>query len=116
MVRVKFDPELISYKNLLKIFFEIHVPIFLNPDQEKFSQYRSVIFYHDEEQKEVATSLIQELSQQPGKEIRTEIVRFFAFYKAEDYHQDYYLKDPNKSYCQNVILPKMKKLKAQNFI
>lgn len=111
VVRAVFNPDIISYRELLSIFFEIHVPLSIETGKGRYSQYKSVIFYHNNEQKNIAESFF-EAQKTVGKEILTELIPFFAFYEAEPYHQDYYLKDPEKVYCKNVIEPKLKKLRA----
>jgi len=112
VVKVKFDPEIISLETLLRVFFYIHTPLSLDTGERKYSQYRSIIFYHNQEQREIAESLLKELNQEQGCELRTLLEPFQAFYQAEEHHQDYYLKGPEKGYCQNVIEPKLKKLRG----
>jgi methionine-S-sulfoxide reductase len=110
-VKVKFDPELISFEELLKIFFATHNPTVLDPDDKRWSQYRSIILYHNDEQKQIAERVKQEIGTQLDKPVLTEIEPSKAFYKAEEYHQNYYQKDPAKAYCQNVIDPKLAELR-----
>lgn len=114
VVQVTFDPKAISLKEILKIFFTVHDPTTLNrqgPDVG--TQYRSVIFYHSQEQKAVAGQVINEI--QAAKlwdaPIVTEIVPFKAFYKAENYHQEYYKLNPGEAYCRLIIAPKVKKFR-----
>lgn len=111
VVQVKFDPEVISYEELLKIFFAMHNASSIDPTDSRWSQYRSIILYHNDTQKQIAEKVKQEIAQLTERSLLTEIVPFVAFYKAEDYHQDYYRKDPSKSYCQNVIEPKLAELR-----
>ena len=117
-VQVTFDPNVISFKEILEIFFGTHDPTTMNrqgPDVG--TQYRSVIFYHDEVQKAAAEAMIQELSEEGiwDKLIVTRVEPFKAFYKAEDYHKDYYKRHPESAYCQQVITPKIVKLQQRVF-
>jgi peptide-methionine (S)-S-oxide reductase len=116
VVQVTFDPGVISYRELLEIFFSVHDPTTLNRQgNDAGTQYRSVIFYHTPEQKRVAGQVIQEISATriwPGP-IVTELAPFSAFYRAEDYHQDYYARNGNQPYCQMVIAPKLKKFRER---
>ena len=110
-VQVYFDPEVISYETLLDIFFTAHDPTQLNrqgPDVGP--QYRSEIFYHNEEQRKLAEKKIEEIQSDFDKRIVTEISELQAFYIAEDYHQDYERKHPNNSYIRNVSKPKIDKV------
>lgn len=113
-VEIMFNPEIISYKELLEIFFATHNPTTLNRQGEDIgTQYRSEIFYHNEEQKKQAEDFIafmtsEEIFEDP---IVTQISQATDFYKAEDYHQDYFNNNPNQPYCQAVINPKVKKFK-----
>lgn len=113
-IQVKFDPKIISYEQLVEIFFKLHDPTTLNQQGADIGeQYRSVIFYHDESQKETAEKVMEkfekeEIYQDP---IVTEIVPYTNFFKAEDYHQDYYEQNrKTNSYCRIVIDPKIQKL------
>jgi peptide-methionine (S)-S-oxide reductase len=115
-VQVTFDPTVISFKEILEIFFATHDPTTLNrqgPDVG--TQYRSVIFYHNEEQKATAENLIAELNEEGiwDAPIVTQVVPFKAFYVAETYHKDYYKQHPNQPYCQQVITPKLAKLQQR---
>ena len=113
-VRVTFDPSIISYEDILHIFFTTHDPTTLNRQGADIgTQYRSVIFYHDEKQKEAAQRIINELdgSKVWKNRIVTEVVPFSAFYKAEDYHQEFYQRNRKYPYCQVVIEPKIAKLR-----
>ena len=117
-VQLTFDPSVISFREILEIFFGTHDPTTMNrqgPDVG--TQYRSVIFYHDEAQKATAESVIDELNKEGiwDKPIVTQVVPFKAFYKAEDYHKDYYAKHPESAYCQQVITPKIVKLQQRYF-
>lgn len=113
VVQITYDANKISYDELLKIFFKTHDPTQLNrqgPDVGP--QYRSVIFYHDQEQKKKAEYYITQLEKENvfDDTIKTEISAFKAFYKAEDYHQNFYNNNSNQGYCQVVIVPKLDKL------
>jgi peptide-methionine (S)-S-oxide reductase len=115
-VQVSFNPAYISYRGILEIFFSVHDPTTLNRQgADKGTQYRSAIFYHNEQQKAIAEELIQELSKahlwrQP---IVTQIVALETFYPAEDHHQKYFSQHPEQAYCQMVISPKVSKLRKQ---
>jgi peptide-methionine (S)-S-oxide reductase len=115
-VQLTFDPKVISFREILEIFFATHDPTTMNrqgPDVG--TQYRSVIFYHNAEQKATAEKVIDELNKAEiwDASIVTEIEPFKAFYKAEDYHKDYYKRHPNQPYCQQVITPKIAKLQQR---
>ena len=115
VVRIEFDPSLISYEELLKIFFAVHDPTQLNRQGADIgTQYRSVIFPLDKEQETLAKKVIQELQPLFANRIVTTIEEPGKFYKAEEYHQDYFDKNPNQGYCQVVIAPKVQKF-IQNF-
>ncbi|MFX1559181.1 MAG: peptide-methionine (S)-S-oxide reductase MsrA [Promethearchaeota archaeon] len=110
--QIQFDPEQISFEDLLEVFFNTHDPTTPNRQgSDVGTQYRSVIFYHNEEQRKIAERVKTELDKSgPWKNpIVTEIVPFEKFYKAEDYHQNYYRNNPNQGYCQLVIAPKLSK-------
>ncbi len=114
VVRITFDPEAISYRELLQIFFSMHDPTTLNRQgADVGTQYRSVIFWHDEAQKEVAQEVIRQLSDEGiwKDPIVTQVVPFEAFYRAEDYHQNYFDQNPNQPYCQAVVAPKLAKFR-----
>ncbi len=116
--QIFFDPKIISYKEILEIFFTIHDPTSLNRQgADVGTQYRSAIFYSTPEQKATAEKLIAELNKEGiwNKPIVTEVVPLKAFYKAETYHKDYYKLHPKEPYCQTVIAPKIAKLQ-QHFI
>lgn len=114
-IQLTFDPKLISYKDLLYIFFKMHDPTTKDRQgADVGSQYRSVIFYHDEEQKKEAQEAVKEFQKDYKDPIVTEIVPFKSFYKAEGYHQNYYNNNKNVPYCRLVIDPKIEKLK-KNF-
>lgn len=116
-VQVRFDPETISFRVLLEVFFSIHDPTTPNRQGADVGpQYRSAIFYHDDGQKAIAEQVIQELESEKvwPNPIVTEIAPFSAFYKAEDYHQEYYRRNRGQPYCQVVIAPKVAKLRQRH--
>ena len=116
--QIFFDPKVISYKEILEIFFAMHDPTSLNRQgADVGTQYRSAIFYNSLEQKDTAEELIDELNKEGiwDKPIVTEVVPLQAFYKAETYHKDYYKKHPKEPYCQVVIAPKIAKLQQRFF-
>lgn len=110
-VQITFNPEIISYEKLLEIFFKLHDPTTLNSQGADIgSQYRSVIFYADEAQQKAAHDALKKAQKDYTLPIVTQITPFKSFSKAEDYHQDFYHKNPNASYCRLVIDPKIQKL------
>lgn len=112
--QVKFDPSIVSYRDLLNVFFAIHDPTTPNRQgADVGTQYRSAIFYHNNEQKAIAEQLIKELNDQHiwDKPIVTEVNKFDKFYVAEDYHQEYFAKNPYQPYCQAVVAPKVAKFR-----
>jgi len=114
VVQVTFDPKTISLKEILEVFFTVHDPTTLNRQGADIgTQYRSVIFYRSEEQNTLAEEVIREIQKAKlwKAPIVTELVPFKAFYKAEDYHQEYYKKNPGQAYCRIVIEPKIKKFR-----
>jgi len=114
VVQVTFDPSIISYKPLLKIFWLIHDPTTLNRQgNDVGTQYRSVIFYHNEHQKEQAEASLKAFSSKFTKPVVTEIKPLETFYKAEAYHQDYFKNNPNQGYCMFVVSPKVEHFKHE---
>lgn len=112
--QIEFDPEIISYEQLLDIFFFIHNPTTVNRQGPDYgSQYRSVIFYHDDNQKQQAEKSKEKHQSDFDDPIVTEIVKFEEFFLAEDYHQDFFDKNLNYPYCTVNIGPKIKKLKKE---
>lgn len=114
VVQVKFDPKVISYKDILRVFFFAHDPTTLNRQgADTGTQYRSVIFYHNEEQKRAAEEILKEVDESGawGRKAVTQIVPFDAFYPAEDYHRNYFEQNPRQPYCQVVIAPKVAKVR-----
>jgi len=114
VVQVIFNPQVISFKEILQVFFSVHDPTTLNRQgADVGTQYRSVIFYHSPHQKQVAEELIAELNQAGiwKNPIVTEVSPAGSFYAAEDYHQSYFKKNPYQGYCQVVISPKLAKFR-----
>jgi peptide-methionine (S)-S-oxide reductase len=117
VVQVAFDPAVISYRDLLEVFFTIHDPTTLNRQgADVGTQYRSVVFYHSTAQKETAEEVIAELEEAGTWKapIVTELTPFDVFYPAEDYHRDYYRQHSDKPYCRVVIEPKLRKLEKKH--
>jgi len=114
-VQITFDPKVISFEELLRVFFTVHDPTTLNrqgPDEGP--QYRSVIFYHTREQQATAERVIREINAARiwKAPIVTEVVPFKAFYQAEDYHQEYFQQNGGQPYCRAVIAPKVAKFRT----
>lgn len=113
VVQISFDPKIISYEAILKIFWLIHDPTTLNRQgNDVGTQYRSVIFYHDEQQKELAEASIKLFSTKFANPIVTQLLPLPTFYKAEAYHQDYFKNNPTQGYCSFVVAPKVEKFKG----
>ncbi len=115
VVQVTFDPEQVSYLQLLEVFFRVHDPTTLNRQgADVGTQYRSAIFYHDDSQRQAAMEVIQRLNEEKiwDDPIVTEVTSLEAFYRAEEHHQNYFEKNPNQGYCQMVIMPKVQKFKS----
>jgi len=113
VIEVSYDPAKISYDELLEVFWKSHDPTTLNRQgADVGTQYRSVVFYHSDEQKEIATKYKEELNKTKAfpNPVVTEIAKAETFYVAENYHQDYFIKNGELPYCRLVILPKMEKL------
>jgi len=113
-VQITFDPRVITFRQLLDVFFTIHDPTTLNRQGEDVgTQYRSAIFYHDEEQRTTAERTIQELDAAGmwDDPIVTEVTPFSGFYPAEDYHHEYYRHNSGQPYCRMVIAPKVAKFR-----
>ena len=116
VIRVTYDPAVISYDDLLTVFFGSHDPTTPNRQgNDVGEQYRSVIFYNDEEEKKIAEAKIKEIDEslKDGTRVVTQLVPFAKFFKAEDYHQNYFNNNKSAGYCQLVIDPKIAKLKAK---
>jgi peptide-methionine (S)-S-oxide reductase len=113
VVQITFDPEVVSFLELLEIFFKTHDPTTLNRQgADMGTQYRSIVLYHNEKQKELTRQVIQELDAEGiwKSPIVTAVKPFDVFYRAEDYHQEYFENNPNQGYCRLVITPKLEKL------
>ncbi len=114
VVQLTFDPDMVSYREILEVFFTIHDPTTLNRQgADVGTQYRSAIFYHSQEQKRIAEEMIRELDAADvwDSPIVTEVTPASEFYVAEDYHQDYYARNSRQPYCQVVISPKLAKFR-----
>lgn len=115
VVQVTFDPRIISYKDLLIIFMTSHDPTTLNRQGgDQGTQYRSVIYYHNAEQKDTAQDVVQEIASYYEDPVVTEISPLGVFYEAEPYHQDYYNNNRSQGYCSAVITPKLTKLRKMH--
>jgi len=116
VVQIKFDPQVVSFRELLEVFFTIHDPTTLNRQgADVGTQYRSVIFCHTPEQRQTAMQVMADL-QGAGlwsKPLVTEVVDFTEFYPAEDYHQEYFRRNPYQGYCQAVVAPKVAKFRSK---
>jgi len=116
VTQVTFDPNQISFRDLLGVFFTIHDPTTLNRQGgDVGTQYRSAIFYHDDEQRRAAEEIVRELEAEHvfDDPIVTKIEPLEAFYPAEEYHREYYRRNPNQGYCRAVIAPKVAKLRSK---
>jgi peptide-methionine (S)-S-oxide reductase len=116
VTQITYDPKVVSYEDLLEVFWNTHDPTTLNRQgADEGTQYRSAVFYNDEEQKKIAEQYKKQLeaSHVYKNPIVTEISPLINFYPAEDYHQNYFALNPNQGYCQYVIRPKVDKFKKQ---
>ncbi len=116
VIKIEYDPKQISYHELLEVFFATHDPTTPNRQGSDIGeQYRSIIFYTNEEQKQDAEKFIKDLENQKvfDGSIVTQIKPFEIFYEAEQYHKNYYLKNPDKPYCQVIISPKLAKFRQK---
>jgi len=114
VVQICYDTIAVSLEELLEVFFTIHDPTTLNKQgADVGTQYRSAVFFHNSAQKEIAEGIIKALDKEDiyGAPIVTELMAASEFYKAEEYHQDYYVNNPNQAYCSIVIRPKVEKFK-----
>ncbi len=114
VIEIEFNPSIISFAELLEVFFATHDPTTLNRQgADVGTQYRSVIFYHNEEQHRVADEIIKQLNDENifGSPVVTEVSPWTNFFAAENYHQDYLQNNPSQSYCQFVIIPKLDKFR-----
>ena len=116
VVQLTFDPDVVPYRDILEVFFTIHDPTTKDRQgNDVGTQYRSAIFYHSDEQKQAAEEIVRELTAErvfPAP-IVTEIVPAETFYRAEDYHQDYYANNSSQPYCMFVVAPKLKKFRQK---
>ncbi len=116
VVHITFDPEVLTFRELLEVFFTMHDPTTLNRQgADRGTQYRSAVFYHSPEQKEIAEQVIREFNESGvwPNPIVTEVTPFEEFYKADDYHQEYFRSNPQAGYCQMVIAPKVLKMRGK---
>lgn len=114
VTQIKFDPEELSFRDLLYVFFAVHDPTTLNRQGNDIgTSYRSAIFYHNDEQKRIAEEVIAELDDKDiwNDPIVTEVTEFTKFYPAEDYHQEYFANNPTQPYCAAVVAPKVMKFR-----
>ncbi len=118
VVQITFDPAVISYREILQVFFSVHDPTTLNRQGgDAGTQYRSVIFYHNDGQKKIVEEVMKEIEKTKiwDKPIVTQLAPLEKFYKAEAYHQNYFKNNPGQGYCQIVIEPKVTKFRKQYF-
>lgn len=116
VIQITYDPQILAFSELLRVFFTIHDPTTLNRQgADVGSQYRSAIFYHDDTQKNVAEQVMREVSEAGlwDTPIVTEVAALDSFYRAEDYHQNYYNQNGRQPYCQMVIAPKVAKFRKK---
>jgi len=116
VVQVTFDPAVTSYREILEVFFAIHDPTSLDRQgNDAGSQYRSAIFTHSEAQREMAQQLIAELDGEgiASRPVVTQVRPAVTFYEAEDYHQEYFVNNPQASYCAFVVTPKVRKFREK---
>ena len=114
VVQITFDPEVVSFSEILEVFFVTHDPTTLNRQgNDAGTQYRSAIFYHSEKQKQTAKKVIELLTKDKvyNKPIVTEVTAFDVFYVAEDYHINYFARNKNQPYCEYVVAPKVEKFR-----
>ncbi len=116
IAQITFDPAVISFKDILRVFFSVHDPTTRNRQgNDVGTQYRSAIFYHDEQQKRDAEEVIKEITAEGiyDNPIVTEVGPFEKFWPAEDYHQEYFANNPNQPYCTAVVAPKVRKFRQK---
>ena len=120
VVRIEYDPDVVGYDELLEVFFTVHDPTQLNRQGPDIgTQYRSIVVYHDEEQRRQAEAYIEALDDEYGDSVVTELEPLEEFYEAEEYHQDYFEKfqageqNTNRAYCQRVVAPKVEKVRER---
>ena len=118
VIQIEFDPNVISFKEIVQVFFTVHDPTTLNRQGNDIGpQYRSAIFYHTDEQKRIAEEVIDEITKEEiyDDPIVTEVTPFNKFWPAENYHQEYFANNPNQPYCAAVVAPKVAKFR-QKFV
>jgi peptide-methionine (S)-S-oxide reductase len=116
VVRLMFDPQIIDFRDILRVFFTVHDPTQLNRQGNDIgTSYRSAIFYHNDEQRQAAEEVIKEITDEGiyDKPIVTEVTAFDKFWPAEDYHQEYFANNPNQPYCAAVVAPKVAKFRKK---
>jgi peptide-methionine (S)-S-oxide reductase len=114
VVQISYDPAVISFADLLEVFFVVHDPTTLNRQgNDTGTQYRSAIFWHSPEQKAIAEATVSGLTGEYSNPVVTEITAATTFWPAEDYHQDYFANNPRQPYCQFVVAPKVVKVRAK---
>jgi peptide-methionine (S)-S-oxide reductase len=116
VVQIRFDPDVISFADILRIFFTVHDPTQLNRQGNDIgTSYRSAIFYHNDEQRQTAENVIAEIAAEGIYErpIVTEVTAFDKFWPAENYHQEYFANNPNQPYCAAVVAPKVAKFRSK---
>ena len=114
VIQIKFNPQEISFRDILRVFFTVHDPTTLNRQGgDVGTQYRSAIFYHSPEQKQIAHEVIEEITAERiyDNPIVTEVTEITNFYPAEDYHQEYFVNNPTQPYCAAVVAPKVRKFR-----
>ncbi|MFC7071560.1 peptide-methionine (S)-S-oxide reductase MsrA [Halovenus rubra] len=114
VVQLEYDPDTLSYADILEVFFTVHDPTQLNQQgPDVGTQYRSIVLSHDEDQAEKAQAYIQTLNEEYEDEVVTELEPLETFYEAEEYHHDYFEKNPNDAYCQMHASPKVEKVREK---
>jgi peptide-methionine (S)-S-oxide reductase len=116
VIQLKFDPEIISYRDILKVFFAVHDPTTMNRQGGDIgTQYRSAIFFHSPEQEKTAHEVIDELNAEQiwDAPIVTEVAPISNYFPAENYHQEYFANNPNQPYCMAVVAPKLAKFRQK---
>jgi len=116
VIQIRFDPDVISFKEILQVFFTVHDPTTLNRQGNDIgSSYRSAIFYHSDEQRRIAEETIAEFNAEGlyDNPIVTEVTAFDKFWPAENYHQEYFANNPNQPYCAAVVAPKVAKFRSK---
>lgn len=114
VVRIDYDPEVISYRHLLEVFFSTHDPTTKDRQGNDIgTQYRSAIFYHDDDQRRIAQDIMAEIEREDifGAPLVTQVEPMSKFWPAEEYHRDYYQRNPGQGYCTAVIAPKLAKFR-----